>query len=57
MPKTKTELCPFCGELFATGIERGDHLRATHERAMSEVLADYDQARFAKREEERVNAG
>jgi hypothetical protein len=55
MPRRKTEQCPFCPEAFATGIERGEHMRAEHADAITELLADHDQA--ALRERSFPNAG
>jgi hypothetical protein len=46
MGKRATELCPFCGDLFVTGRERGDHIRAAHREAFDAVMADYQDARF-----------
>ena len=49
MARRKTEQCPFCPEAFATGIERGEHMRATHAEAIQELLADHDQAAYGER--------
>lgn len=52
--RSKGEMCPFCGDEFATGIERGDHMRAKHAAEISALFADCDQSAY---KEERVNAG
>ena len=55
MARKPTELCPFCGDLFETGIARGEHMRARHRPEIRDLLADHDQAALNERGERNLH--